>query len=96
MSQMATTPVYACRKCGKPVYVTHLSSINDPDSKKLMEMMQVLGKIVLCPPCRRAYNWYAQQGREDEFLLNPHLVIYNVVDKSGINYYNDRKASSEG
>lgn len=88
MAQMATNPVFACRKCGTPVIVSHLSSMrDDADSSLLKELMQGLKDIALCKYCRLKYNWYASQGRSDEFLLNPHIVIYNVVDVSGLDYY---------
>jgi hypothetical protein len=87
MAEMATIPVYACRKCAAPVYVTHLSSIDDPKAEKLKDFMQNLGKIALCNKCRKAEMWYAQQGRSDEFLVNPGIVIYNVVDNSKLDYY---------
>lgn len=88
MAQMATVPVFACRKCGRPVYVTHLSSIGkDPDASRLKELMKGLQDIALCKYCQMSYNWYASQGRSDEFLISPNIVIYNVVDISGNDYY---------
>jgi len=87
MAEMATTPVFACRVCGKPVLVTHLSSLNDANAEKLKMFMQGLSKIALCDYHRQVYNWYASQNRSDEFLLNPNIVIYNVVDKSNLDYY---------
>ena len=42
---MATTPVYACRKCGKAVYVTSLTTgRSDPSAELLKSMMLNLGK----------------------------------------------------
>lgn len=87
MSQMATVPVFACRGCGKPVYVTHLSMRDDPDASKLKKAMQNLPKIAMCKYCKMKYEWLAAQNRTDEFVLNPHAVIYSVVDSSGIDYY---------
>lgn len=87
MSQMATVPVYARRGCGNPVYVTHLSMRDDPDASKLKSAMQNLAKIALCKYCQLKYNWLAVQGRSDEFLLNPHVIIYNVRDNSDADYY---------
>jgi hypothetical protein len=91
MSEMATVPVFACRVCGKPVYITHLSTQEaDADAKKLKLLMQGLSKIALCDYHRAKRNWYASQGREAEFLaneLNPVTVIYNVVDGSKLDYY---------
>ena len=93
MAQMATIPVFACRKCGAPVYVTHLSSVgNDADASKLKELMQGLADIALCKYCQMKYNWYASQNRSDEFLINPHIIIYNVDDKSGLDYYGKGKS----
>lgn len=91
MSQMATTPVFACRVCGKPVYVTHLSTKgSDEGAENLKRLMVNLGKIALCKYHQMKRNYYASQGREEEWLqneLNPRTVIYNVVDKSGLDYY---------
>lgn len=84
---MATIPVFACRVCGKPVYVTHLSSMNDPKAEKLKDMMANLQKLALCDFHRAQRNWYASQGRENEFYMNNHIVIYNVVDNSDLDYY---------
>ena len=57
--------------------------------------MQGLGKIALCDYHQKQRTYFASLGREDEFLanaLNPMTVIYNVVDKSGNDYYGrDRK-----
>lgn len=91
MSQMATVPVFGCRVCGKPVFVTHLSTQGaDPDNERLKQLMQGLGKIALCPYHQKVRNYYASLGREDEFLknqFNPQGVIYNVHDHSGNDYY---------
>jgi hypothetical protein len=91
MAEMATVPVYGCRVCGKPVYVTHLSTtIKDPGAELLKTLMQGLSKVALCDFHQRQRNYYATQGREEEFLtnaLNPGTVIYNVVDNSKLDYY---------
>ena len=87
MSQMATTPVFKCRRCGKPVAVTHLSMRNDPDATQLKAAMQNLQKIALCKYCQMVYNWLAAQDRTNEFLINPDAVILSVVDVSGADYY---------
>lgn len=87
MAQMATIPVFACRYCGKPVYITHLSTVNDPDASKLKAIMQSLSQIALCAEHRAKYNWLAKHGLEKEMMLNPHVVIYNVLDHSGVDYY---------
>ena len=87
MAQMATIPVYKCRRCGKPVYATHLSTQKDEGAKMLQAFMQNLQKIALCRECQRIYNWLAQQDRTDEFLVNPHIVILNVVDNTELDYY---------
>lgn len=84
---MSTVPVYACSVCGKPVYVTHLSSINDPRAEKLKMLMQGLRKIALCDYHRAQKNYYASQGRESEFYTNPEAIIYNVIDPSDLDYY---------
>lgn len=91
MSKMATVPVFACRVCGTPVYATHLSTAGqDGNAKKLKLLMDGLSKIALCDYHKAKRNWYATQGREEEFIkneLNPETVIYSVVDVSGADYY---------
>ena len=87
MSQMSTTPVFACRGCGKPVYVTLLSVCDDPDAMKLKAAMQNLPKIALCKYCQMKYNWLASQNRTHEFGFNPNPVIYAVRDNTGADYY---------
>ncbi len=88
---MATTPVFACRICGKPVVVTNLSSFNDPKAEVLKTLMQGLSKIALCDYHRAKRNYFASLGREDEFYLNPDTVIYNVVDNSNLDYYGRKR-----
>lgn len=91
MAQMATIPVYKCRVCGKPVYVVHLSTTGvDESAEMLKRLMQGLSNIVLCKYHQMQRNWYASQGREEEWLaneLNPRVVILNVVDNSDLDYY---------
>lgn len=89
MAKMATTPVFACRKCGQPVQA-HLESFNDPQAEMLKDLMKGLSDIALCKYCQMQYNWLASQGRSDEFYKNPVGVLYNVLDFSGVDYY--RKA----
>lgn len=96
MAKMATQPVFACRVCGKPVVVAHLSTtVNDPSGELLKSLMQKLAEIALCPWHQNVRNYYARQGRENEFIreqLNPRLVLLSVIDNSGLNYYNDKPA----
>ena len=88
MSQMSTTPVFACRICKKPVVVTHLSTTNsDPQNELLLKLMKAVADAALCPFHRKQYEYYASQERGDEFLMNPHLVLYSVNDESGLDYY---------
>jgi hypothetical protein len=88
MAQMATTPVFACRRCGKPVYVTRLvTNKSDPQAELLQSFMPELGKIAYCADCRAVWNQLASVGREHEFLSSPDTVIYNVIDNTGLDYY---------
>lgn len=88
MSKMATVPVFACRYCGKPVYVTNLSTrIDDPNSELLFKLMEGLRDIAMCKECRNRYNWYASQNRAAEMPLNPQGILYNIHDHSGLDYY---------
>lgn len=86
MAEMATTPVFACRGCGKPLMAS-LKSFNDTNAEKLKELMKGLADIAFCKHCIGRYNYLASQGRSDEFYKNPTGVIYNVIDNSGVDYY---------
>jgi hypothetical protein len=69
MSQMNTVPVFKCKYCGKPVYVTSLrTSKPDPDAELLLELMRGLEKIAMCKSCQRKYNYMAKEGRSEEFI----------------------------
>jgi hypothetical protein len=89
--KMATIPVFKCRACGKPVYVTNLqTTMDDPDGSILRSMMQGLSKVALCDFHARQRAWYAKQGREEEWknlVFNPQPVILNVLDNTGLDYY---------
>ncbi len=88
MAKMATTPVFGCRGCGKPVAV----KLEAKDTETLKQLMTGLAKIALCKYCKARYDYLAYMGRSEEFPLNEHIIIYQVVDNSGLDYYN-RKAT---
>jgi hypothetical protein len=87
MAQMATTPVFACKHCGKPVVATLVQSYNDPQAEKLKFIMQGLAQIALCPDCQQKKLYLQSQGRGDEFKENPMGIIYAVRDNSELDYY---------
>ena len=92
MSQLSTVPVFACRVCGKPVYVTSLRTVrDDPDGKILEALMKGLADVALCQEHQRQWNWYASRNRADEFysnLFNPNPVLYNIhPGMSGVDWY---------
>jgi len=69
MSKMSTIPVFKCKYCGRPVYATQLeTTIPDPSTTMLTEMMSNLSKIAICDNCLAAYNYFAGQGRSEEFI----------------------------
>ena len=82
MAKMSTVPVFACRDCGKPVYVTNLQTmVEDPDGKLLNTLMKGLSEIARCPDCRAKWNWWASQNRSAEYyanFFNPQGVLYNI------------------
>jgi len=68
MSQMNTTPVLSCKRCGELLVVSHLStSESDPEGQILFSFMANLGKIALCPFCRQQRDWYIMQGRGEDW-----------------------------
>lgn len=82
MSQMSTVPVFKCRDCGAPVYVTYLSTqVNDPDGKLLEELMKGMADVARCKDCRARWNWYASQNRSEEYykhFFDPQPVLLNI------------------
>lgn len=81
---MATTPVFACRRCGKPVV---FGDVVARSLDELKAIMAHLNEIALCDYCTHVKLWLQSQGRQDEFLVNPQGIIYNVIDESGLDYY---------
>lgn len=68
MSELKTQPVLLCRRCGAPVIVVSLSTASpDPEGKLLAEFMKGVSKIALCEYCQAQRNWYAAQGRSDDW-----------------------------
>jgi hypothetical protein len=77
MSQLSTIPVFHCRHCGAPVYVTYLNTlVPDPYGKLLNQIMRGLERVALCPSCQRKRDYLAQNGRLEEFYENekPELI----------------------
>lgn len=71
MSVMKTSPVFYCRGCGKQLIATLNTTVPDVDGKLLFMFMKNLEKIALCKPCRAKRDYYASEGREDEFEASP-------------------------
>lgn len=70
MSQLSTQPVVKCRRCGRPLVLTHLSTtVPDESGELLFEMMEMVGRKALCDPCQKQYNYYASIGRSREWEL---------------------------
>jgi len=83
MSQMSTVPVFKCKYCGKPVYVTMLHTTQpDPTTKQLEGFMRNLKKIAMCNSCKRKYNYMAAQGRSEEFIRGA-LCPVNIINLIG-------------
>lgn len=68
MSELKTAPVLRCRRCGQPVVVAHLSTSSaDPEGKLLYQLMRALEKTALCKYCLDQRNYYAAQGRLEDW-----------------------------
>ena len=68
MSQLNVKPVLLCRRCGRPLVVSHLSTTNpDPDGRELHALSQNISKIALCEFHRRQRDWYIMQGRGEDW-----------------------------
>jgi hypothetical protein len=65
---MKTEAVLRCYRCGAPVILKHLSTAkSDPEGRVLHEFMRNVGKIALCPFHQAQRNYYASQGRSEEW-----------------------------
>jgi hypothetical protein len=65
--------------------LAHLSTtMPDPDGQVLNEMMRNASKIALCRECQNAYNYYAQQGRADEFYSAASGMLLTVQKEERI------------
>lgn len=70
MSQMSTTAVLKCRipDCNNFIAVSDLMTTQPDEDAVLLEMfMANLKKIALCPYHMERYNYYASQGRVEDF-----------------------------
>lgn len=68
MSTMRLIPVFKCRVCGKPVFVTLLDTARpDPDGRLLHVLMAGLERVALCGFHQKQKNWYASQNRLAEW-----------------------------
>ena len=68
MSKLSTSPVVRCRKCGRPLEVSHLEAYgSDPEGENLFRSLRNLAKSALCGFCQRRRNYYASVGRVDDW-----------------------------
>ena len=68
MSQLSTTPVMKCRRCGKFIKVALLETQTpDPEGELLYSLMAGLSKIALCDHCQAVKNKYATEGRIEDW-----------------------------
>ena len=68
MSELSTTPVLVCKRCGEMYTVAHLSTASpDVEGKKLHELAVSLSKMGYCSVCMKRRQWYEQQGRLEDF-----------------------------
>ena len=73
MSMMSTRPVLYCRRCGKALVVTQLSTqVEDPDGTLLHEFMVNLHKIAYCDFHRKQRVYYSEVGRLEEWERGAH------------------------
>jgi len=60
--------VVKCRRCGKLVTITHLSTRGpDPDGKLLRDLLQFVGKNTLCKACKRSRDHYISINRLEDW-----------------------------
>ena len=69
MGVLSTEVVLRCYRCGKPVRVARLATAKaDPDGSILNDMLKNLRKNALCDFHQRQRDYYANQGRSEEWL----------------------------
>ena len=68
MSAINTTPVLLCKRCRRPLVLTQLSTAApDPEGVLLHQLMQSIGQNAICKDCRNQLNYYASQGRGEDW-----------------------------
>ena len=64
MSELSTTPVFICKRCGELYTISHLSTAQpDVSGEQLKDFMRALSKIGYCPACLQQKQWYIDQDR---------------------------------
>ena len=63
MAQFSTTPVFLCKRCGRPLILTSGGSFNDPEGKMLHIIAKAAAENALCAECNAKKSWYVSQGR---------------------------------
>ena len=68
MSTLLTQPVYKCSRCGRLVTLTLLTTFQpDPDKTQLLDLNKMFSKAALCESCKGGLNYYASQGRGQDW-----------------------------
>jgi len=63
MAQFSTTPVFLCKRCGRPLVLTSGGSFNDSEGKMLPIIAKTVAENALCSECNAKKVWYMNQGR---------------------------------
>ena len=63
MAQFSTTPVFKCKRCGRPLLLIMGGSFNDPEGKMLPIIAKAVEDNALCVECSAKKAWYIRQGR---------------------------------
>ncbi len=67
MSELKTTPVFKCKRCGR-TYTARVRTLQaDPDGKLLYQLLKMVEANGLCTNCSQKKTWYYSQGRSEEW-----------------------------
>lgn len=67
MAILKTTPVVFCKRCGKPLTITALTTKADPNGTLLNEIVKLAVANALCDNCQGARLYYIGENRMEDF-----------------------------
>ena len=71
MAILKTTPVVFCKRCGKPLTITALTTKADPNGELLQQIVKLAVDNALCSDCQNARLYYIGENRMEDFHVRP-------------------------